>query len=192
MGRCKIHTLRNRKTAGPAQLCGISCFFVIIVKKSKFKKKCNGLCNGKPAIIKVKESGNKLESVGKNMTDKELRRLKRVDLLKILIEQEKELEAARQEVKELKEELNSKKIQLENAGNIAEAALQANGFFEAAQKAAKQYLDNVQILSEQQEKKIMEQCAAMEEETRQKCILMEEEAKKKIKEQFNAEQRAEV
>ncbi len=150
------------------------------------------MCNGKPAIIKVKESGNKLESVGKNMTDKELRRLKRVDLLKILIEQEKELEAARQEVKELKEELNSKKIQLENAGNIAEAALQVNGFFEAAQKAAKQYLDNVQILSEQQEKKIMEQCAAMEEETRQKCILMEEEAKKKIKEQFNAEQRAEV
>lgn len=123
------------------------------------------MCNGTSIIITVTESGNKIESAGKVMTDKELRRLKRIDLLKILIEQEKELEAAREEVKALKEELNNRKIKLENVGNIAEAALQVNGFFEAAQKAAQQYLDNVQALSEQQEKKIKEQCTRDKEKT---------------------------
>lgn len=116
-------------------------------------------------IITVTEFGYRMEGAGKVMTDKELRRLKRIDLLKILIEQEKELEAAREEVKTLKEELNNRKMQLENAGNIAEAALQVNSFFEAAQKAAQQYLDNVQALSEQQEKKIMEQSKRNKEKT---------------------------
>lgn len=139
--------------------------FNIIVKKSEFYEKCNALCNGMSIIITVTEFGYRMEGAGKVMTDKELRRLKRIDLLKILIEQEKELEAAREEVKTLKEELNNRKMQLENAGNIAEAALQVNSFFEAAQKAAQQYLDNVQALSEQQEKKIMEQSKRNKEKT---------------------------
>ena len=42
----------------------------------------------------------------------------------------------------------SREIELEEAGSIAEAALRLNGVFEAAQRAAEQYLVNVRSLSE--------------------------------------------
>lgn len=42
----------------------------------------------------------------------------------------------------------SRMIELEEAGNIAEAALRLNGVFEAAQRAAEQYLLNVRSISE--------------------------------------------
>mgnify|MGYP002508918071 FL=1 len=44
----------------------------------------------------------------------------------------------------------SRAIELEEAGSIAEAAIRINGVFEAAQKAAEQYLMNVRRLSEQE------------------------------------------
>ena len=42
----------------------------------------------------------------------------------------------------------SRMIELEEAGNIAEAALRLNGVFEAAQRAAEQYLLNVRRIGE--------------------------------------------
>lgn len=42
----------------------------------------------------------------------------------------------------------SREIELEEAGSIAEAALRMNGVFEAAQRAAEQYLMNVRKMSE--------------------------------------------
>ena len=40
---------------------------------------------------------------------------------------------------------------IDDAGSIAEAALQVNGVFEAAQKACEQYIDNIKNLSKRQE-----------------------------------------
>ena len=58
------------------------------------------------------------------------------------------------ENKKLKMQLNEMQAQLDNrqilmneAGSIAEAALQLNGVFEAAQNAAAQYLENIRRLS---------------------------------------------
>ena len=42
--------------------------------------------------------------------------------------------------------MKSREIKLSQAGSIAEAALQLNGVFEAAQEAAKQYLENIERL----------------------------------------------
>ena len=54
---------------------------------------------------------------------------------------------------ELEEEMaewkKSRRIELEKAGSIAEASLRLNGVFEAAQKAADQYLENLRQLSEE-------------------------------------------
>lgn len=77
------------------------------------------------------------------MTDKELRRLSRGELLEMLLEQAKEVEQLREELDQAKAQLASREIAIQNAGSIAEAALQLNGVFQAAEKAAAQYLENV-------------------------------------------------
>ena len=77
------------------------------------------------------------------MTDKELRKLTRAELLEMLISQGRDVERMRQEIDELKQQLADKSIAIENSGSIAEAALKLSGIFENAQKAADQYLLNI-------------------------------------------------
>lgn len=81
-----------------------------------------------------------------------LRKLKRADLLEMLIEQSKEIESLHQQTAELQRRLDERKLQIAEVGNIAEAALKINGVMEAAQAAAQQYLDNIKLLDEQQKK----------------------------------------
>lgn len=83
------------------------------------------------------------------MTDKELRKLKRTDLLELLIEQSKEVEALKGRVAELEQELADRRIQIQESGSIAEAALKLNGVFEAAEAAAQEYLENVRRITEE-------------------------------------------
>lgn len=119
------------------------------------------------------------------MADRELKRLRRRELLQMLLVQCEETEKYTKEAQELRAELNdlteryerligklnikderlnqkdakiaelkntieemkaSREIELEEAGSIAEAALRLNGVFEAAQRAAEQYLMNVKKL----------------------------------------------
>lgn len=82
------------------------------------------------------------------MTDKELRKLKRSELLEMMIAQGKELEEVKERLRQAEEQLRSREILIEQAGSIAEASLQLNHIFEDAQKAADQYLENVRRLSE--------------------------------------------
>ena len=77
------------------------------------------------------------------MTDKELRKLRRGELLEMLLEQTKENERLKKQIADLETQIEDRKIILKQSGSIAEAALKLNGVFEAAQKAAEQYLENV-------------------------------------------------
>ena len=77
------------------------------------------------------------------MTDKELRRLTRADLLEMLAAQGREKRRLEEELAEARERLADRGIQIKEAGSIAEAALRLSGVFEAAQAAADQYLENV-------------------------------------------------
>lgn len=81
-----------------------------------------------------------------SMNEKQLRKLRRTDLLDLLVSQAQEIERLEAEVESLKSALNDKDIKIAKAGSIAEAALELNGIFEAAQKAADQYLANIQQL----------------------------------------------
>lgn len=127
------------------------------------------------------------------MTEKELLKLKRQDLLQLLLDQgrdaadykarleetELSLAEAEETIERLKNKLNekdelldklkgrldekdamlnqqreemdawltSRRIELEEAGSIAEAALRLNDVFEAAQSAANQYIYNLRYLS---------------------------------------------
>lgn len=106
------------------------------------------------------------------MTDRDLQKLKRVELLQLLVEQSRELDALRQELAQARRELEARELRLQEAGSIAEASMQLNGVFEAAQRAADQYLESIRYQSEHMDEK----CAAMEEATRLRCDQMLKEA----------------
>ena len=80
------------------------------------------------------------------MNENELRKLKRVDLLELLISQARENEELRHKLAEAEQKLADRQIKTDEAGSIAEAALKLNGVFEAAQAAADQYLENIKRL----------------------------------------------
>ena len=67
---------------------------------------------------------------------KELGKLRRAELLELLLEQTKETERLEKELAGAKEQLRCREIRLNEAGSIAEAALQINDVFVAAQAAA--------------------------------------------------------
>lgn len=112
------------------------------------------------------------------MTNRELQKLNRKELLELLIAKTRECNALLKERDEARAKLEERNIQIEQAGSIAEAALQLNKVFEAAEAAAEQYLENVRCLSEKQKKA----CAQREEETRLRCERMEAEARQKADE----------
>lgn len=112
------------------------------------------------------------------MTEKELKKLSRADLLELLLQERRENEKLRMEINSLKRKLADRTIKIQNAGSIAEASLQLSGIFDTAQKAANQYLENIRILSEKQ-KKI---CKQTEAETIAKCKAMEAQTRKRCEE----------
>ena len=81
------------------------------------------------------------------MTDKELQKLTRTELLELLLVQSKEIDRLNQQLEALQNQVQQRKITLAQAGNIAEAALQLNGIFEAAQAAADQYLESIKNIA---------------------------------------------
>lgn len=94
------------------------------------------------------------------MTDKELKHLNRTELLQMLLSLTEENEQLREQNAALSQKLNNRTILNENAGSIAEAALQINQVFEYADSAAKQYLQSIQALEEKQKSLYDEACAA--------------------------------
>lgn len=112
------------------------------------------------------------------MTDKELQKLGRRELLQLLLQQAKESERLGQQLAETEERLHQleetyerlrgrldskdaqirelkttlrterekREVDMEDVGSIAEAALKLNGVFDAAQRAADQYLRSIRAL----------------------------------------------
>ena len=106
------------------------------------------------------------------MTERELRRLSRTDLLELLLAQRKENEQLRCLLDQTQAQLADRTIKINNAGSIAEASMQLSGIFDAAQDSCQYYLDNIRQLSERQN--IV--CQQMEAETKEKCDRMVAEA----------------
>ena len=77
------------------------------------------------------------------MTDKELRKLRREDLLQILIDLQRQIDALKAEVQQGKEALANRDMAIRESGTLAEAALKMNGVFDAAQSAADEYLQQM-------------------------------------------------
>lgn len=109
------------------------------------------------------------------MTERELRRLSRADLLELLVAQRRENEQLRCILDQTQAQLADRTVQINNAGSIAEASLQLSGIFNAAQDSCQYYLENIKLLSERQN----QICQQMEQETQEKCDRMVAEAELK-------------
>jgi len=99
--------------------------------------------------------------------------MSRGELLELLLDQAETNKLLQQQLEELTAKLNQKEITISNAGSIAEASLQLNGIFDAAQNAIQQYVDNVKQQWSQQE----EMCNRLIDEAQRKaeCIIADAE-----------------
>ena len=119
------------------------------------------------------------------MTDNELRKLSRGELLKMLIAQAEENKSLQERLEKAEAQLADRQIKIEQAGSLAEASLALNGVFQAADDAARQYLENIEALSRQQD----EISRGIQEEAERKATLLLKEAesyKKRVKEEADA------
>lgn len=114
------------------------------------------------------------------MTRKEMKRLRRDELLEMLIEQTKRGDALEEEMAQLRTQLQDRQLAIEEAGTLADAALQLNAIFEAADSAAAQYLENVRTLTQRQK----ETAQQMEQETRQSVERQMAEARQSAERQL--------
>ena len=77
------------------------------------------------------------------MTEKEMRKLNRYQLLELLLIQSEQVNSLQRQIEELQRKLDSREIHMSVAGSIAEASMELGGIFEAAQKTADIYLHAV-------------------------------------------------
>lgn len=87
------------------------------------------------------------------MTDRELRRLGRAELVDIIYELQSRNQQCEAEIEKLQKALDDKILKIASAGSIAEAALKLSGIFEAAQAAADQYLVSLEARMGRDEEK---------------------------------------
>lgn len=106
------------------------------------------------------------------MQDKDLRKLSRAELLELLISQTRRVEELEAQLADALGQLEKRQIAIDKAGTLAEASLMLNGVLEATEKAAAQYLENIERLSGQQQRV----CDAMEAAARERAKTILEEA----------------
>ena len=85
------------------------------------------------------------------MTDKEFKRLTRAQLIDIIYQLQLQIDQLTEQNQALAQELADKRLRLQDAGNIAEAALAMNDCFRSAPNAAEQYLQEIQAIRKETE-----------------------------------------
>ncbi len=109
------------------------------------------------------------------MTDKQLRRLSRADLVEIICQMKQTEQELREQLEQANAALESREIKIHEAGSIAEAAVSINGVLEAAQAAADDYLAQIHAANANTEL----QCNEMIAQAQARCDAADEEIKRK-------------
>ena len=130
------------------------------------------------------------------MTEGDMKKLNRAELLAMLISITQRCDKLEAELQDAYERLDGRDIEVSRAGTLAEAALKINKIFEAADQAGAQYLANLQrmypgdgsvppevLMAASQdagaaEKEVRAKCQAIEAETKRRCVEMVESAKR--------------
>ena len=117
------------------------------------------------------------------MTDKEFKRLNRSQLIDIIYQFQLKQDELMAENEKLSKALADKRIRIEKAGNVAEAALEIHNVMQAAQDAADHYLEEMKlrVYSERQEilKKASDRAAEIIAKAEQEAAVIVAQAKGK-------------
>ena len=95
------------------------------------------------------------------MTEKELKKLNRYQLLELLIIQTERADKLQTALEEAEQRLNAQEINILTLGSIAEASLQLKGVFGAAQEAADMYINEAKKRAEEIEEEAHRKGAAI-------------------------------
>ena len=128
------------------------------------------------------------------MTDKELKHLSRMELIDIIYELQKQNEQNAAQIEKLQAALDEKELHIENAGSIAEAAVQISGVLEAAQAAEQQrdaLLADAKKQSDEMLQSAQSQSEQLVQDAQSRAQALENEAEKQVSEKWDRfEQRA--
>jgi hypothetical protein len=80
---------------------------------------------------------------GEEKPEIDLRKLKKKDLLEIMLKQGEEIDRLRAQVADLEAKLEDRNFTFDKIGSIAEASLAVTDIFKEAEKAAVIYLENI-------------------------------------------------
>ena len=121
------------------------------------------------------------------MTDNELKKKNRKELLELLLVQTQRADRLEAELAEANRKLADRTLAQSEAGSIAEAALRLNGVYESAESAVAQYVENIRQMSENQrglaermEAEARRKADAIVAEAEQKCAAREAAAERKL------------
>ncbi len=112
---------------------------------------------------------------------KELGKMKRVELLELLLDVTQENEKLRAKNRKLAKRLASRQVVAKKAGSIAEASMRLSGVFKAAQNAADGYLNSLKQMEEDSSGMIREaelEAARIIEEAKQESAEIRRKARK--------------
>ena len=113
------------------------------------------------------------------MTEKELKKLNRYQLLELLIMQTERADDLQKRLDELERIVRTKEFRMTKLGSIAQASLQISGVLEAAQKSADLYLEAAHAQAEdilQTAKKQAEAIIVQAEKKARFLTIMQEES----------------
>ena len=104
------------------------------------------------------------------MTEKDLRKLNRYQLLELLVLQTERADKLQQKLDAAEQQLNDRDLQLSALGSIAEASLQLSGVFQAAQEAADRYLNEAKKRADELEAAAQKKAEAILAEAEKKAL----------------------
>ena len=90
-----------------------------------------------------------MEGMAINNGQKQLKKLKRKELLQIMVEQNRENDRLKEELRNAREALKNRKIVIEKNGSLAEACMEIFHVVDDVQKAADLYLENIRMQAEE-------------------------------------------
>ena len=105
------------------------------------------------------------------MINKDLKRLGRAELIEIIYQQKKTEQMLRTQVEELQQQLQDKRLKMEEAGSVAEAALAISDIFQSAQIAADRYLEEIRCRHEALDR----ECETLLQEARKEAARIRQE-----------------
>jgi len=120
------------------------------------------------------------------MTDKDIRKLNRLELLELMVSISEENETLKKKIDTMQEKLDAREIEISSAGSIAEASLELSGVFEAAQDAADRYIENIRKSSEAAKKTAKAEADALMAKTKKECDTMQKDAKRQVQEKWKS------